>query len=57
VNTLSGLCVHLNDGRIPSTGAVLEVEGGVRLEILEASARRVRRARIRVPASASTETS
>ncbi len=47
--TISGLCVQLGQGRIPSAGEVLLAPDGTQLEVLEASARRVRRVRVRVP--------
>lgn len=46
VNTLSGLCVTLHDGRIPPTGTQLTIEDGGRIEVLDASPRRVRRVRL-----------
>jgi len=50
VNTISGLCVQLNEGRIPANGTVLDPGDRVRIEIVDASARRVRRVRIHVTA-------
>ena len=52
VNTLGGLCATLA-GRIPEVGTQLVVEGVATLEVVEASARRVRMVRIRPVASAS----
>lgn len=46
--TLAGLCLELA-GKVPRTGDVLSLEDGVRLEIVEASVRRVGRVRVRVP--------
>ena len=46
VRTLAGLCILLAGGRIPRRGEVLEAGAGLRLEIRDASPRRVRRVRI-----------
>ncbi len=43
--TVAGLCIHLAGGRIPRRGEILKA-GECRLEVLEASPRRVRRVRI-----------
>lgn len=45
-STLAGLCIHLA-GRIPAQGDVLEAEEGYRIEVVEATPRRVRLVRIR----------
>jgi putative hemolysin len=45
--TVGGLVVHLAGERIPTTGEVFEARDGTRLEILEASPRRVRRVAVR----------
>lgn len=47
--TMNALLVELAGGRIPATGEVFEAEDGTRLEVVEASPRRVRRVRL-VPA-------
>ena len=46
--TIAGLCLALAR-RIPSTGDRLDAGGGVVLEVIEASARRVRSVRLRLP--------
>jgi putative hemolysin len=46
VSTLSGLCVQLNDERVPPVGQILR-SSGIELEILDASPRRVRSVRLR----------
>lgn len=46
VGTVAGLCLHAA-GRIPPPGAVLKLEDGTVLEVIDASPRRVRRVRIR----------
>ena len=46
--TLAGLCLALA-GKIPSAGEVLQLPDGLSLEIVEASARRVRTVRVRRP--------
>ena len=51
--TLNALLVHLAGGRIPAVGEVFESTDGTRLEVLEASPRRVRRARA-VPAESTS---
>ncbi len=43
--TLAGLCLHAA-GRIPTTGAIYTLEDGHRIEVVEASARRVRTVRV-----------
>jgi putative hemolysin len=48
--TIAGLCLSLA-GRVPVVGQSFEVEGPIVLEILDASPRRVRKVRIRVPPS------
>lgn len=45
-STLAGLCIHIA-GRIPAQGDVLVTEEGDRLEVVDASPRRVRVVRIR----------
>jgi putative hemolysin len=49
--TIAGLCVQLAGGSIPATGDLLVAEGGARIEVLEASTRRVRSVRLRRPLS------
>lgn len=44
--TVAGLCLHLA-GAIPPVGAALVVEGGISLEVVEATPRRVKRVRVR----------
>jgi putative hemolysin len=46
INTVSGLCSALAGGVVPQRGARLATRGGPVLEVLEASARAVRRVRI-----------
>ena len=53
VATVGGLCVRLNDERVPAVGQVLRAHAGTELEILDASPRRVRSVRLRRPAPAS----
>ncbi len=48
--TIGGLCTELAGARIPHKGETFTTEDGVRLEIVEASPRRVRVVRIHVPA-------
>jgi putative hemolysin len=43
--TVGGLCIALS-GRIPEAGSKLTAEDGTRLEVLEASPRRVKRVRV-----------
>lgn len=45
--TLGGLCVELAGGRVPRVGERLQAGGQAELEIVEASARRVRLVRVR----------
>ena len=52
--TLAGLCITVAGG-IPAPGARLTAEGGVVLEVLDATPRVVRRVRIHRPAPPSTE--
>jgi len=52
VATVGGLCVQLNDERVPAVGQVLRAHGGTELEILDASPRRVRSVRLRRTAAA-----
>lgn len=52
--TLAGLCVSLA-GTIPATGAVLQTEDGIVLEVVDATPRRVRRVRIKRPGRVSRE--
>lgn len=47
-STLAGLCIALA-GRLPRTGARLDVPGGATLEVIEASPRRVKSVRVRKP--------
>jgi putative hemolysin len=47
INTVAGLCSSLAGGVIPQKGARLAARGGVVLEVLDASARAVRRAKVR----------
>jgi putative hemolysin len=53
-NTIAGLCLALA-GRFPEPGATFTTEGGIVLEIVDASARRIRSVRVRAPAPAATE--
>ena len=46
--TIAGLCLFLADG-IPSVGAQLDPGGGMQIEVVDASVRRVRRIRLRLP--------
>jgi putative hemolysin len=52
VSTIGGLCVQLNEERMPAKGDVLVVSDGTRIEILDASPRRVRSVRLRPPSAA-----
>lgn len=45
-STIAGLCIHLA-GRIPAQGDVLQTDEGYRIEVVEATPRRVRLVRIR----------
>jgi putative hemolysin len=47
-NTLAGLCISLA-GHIPQSGERLELPGGIALEVVDATAYRVRNVRIHVP--------
>jgi putative hemolysin len=49
VSTLGGLCVRLNEGRMPVKGDVLAASDGTEIEVLDASPRRVRSLRLRPP--------
>jgi putative hemolysin len=53
--TVAGLCLAVA-GRIPTTGESLEIAKGVRVEIAEASPRRIRSVRIVTSASESPAT-
>lgn len=46
VATVGGLAIRLNDERVPQSGDVFHTAGGERLEILDASPRRVRTLRL-----------
>jgi putative hemolysin len=46
VATLGGLCIQLNGERVPRVGDVLVTRGGERLEVRDASPRRVRSLRV-----------
>jgi putative hemolysin len=50
VGTISGLSVMLNEERMPARGDVLTTSDGTRIEVLDASPRRVRTVRLRPPA-------
>jgi putative hemolysin len=52
--TLAGLCLALA-GRIPRAGDQLSTRNGYRLEVVDATPRRVRSVRVRPPAPASSE--
>jgi putative hemolysin len=56
VATIGGLCVQLNDERMPVTGDTLQAADGTRLEILDASPRRVRSVRLRPRARVASPT-
>jgi putative hemolysin len=47
VATVGGLCVQLNDERMPTPGTQLVAEDGTHIEVLDASPRRVRSVRLR----------
>jgi putative hemolysin len=49
-NTIAGLCLSLA-GRIPAKGEQLTIEGGLVLEVVDASPRRIRTVRIRLPSA------
>ncbi len=49
-STLAGLCIVLA-GHIPKSGDVIAVPGGASLEVVEASARRVKLVRVRRPSA------
>ena len=44
--TIGGLCVALAEDHIPPQGSVFELDSGIRLEVVEATARRVRQVRV-----------
>jgi len=46
---VAGLCIALAGGAIPEPGTRLETEGGLVLEVLESSPRRVRTVRFHLP--------
>ncbi len=48
-STVAGLCIALAGGAIPEPGTRLETEGGLILEVLESSPRRVRTVRFHLP--------
>jgi putative hemolysin len=48
-STVAGLCIALAGGAIPEPGTRLETEGGLVLEVLESSPRRVRTVRFHLP--------
>jgi putative hemolysin len=48
-NTIAGLCLALAEG-VPSVGQTLVTRNDITLEIVEASARRIRAVRVRAPA-------
>ncbi|MFZ5895597.1 MAG: hemolysin family protein [Myxococcota bacterium] len=52
--TVAGLCLALS-GRIPTVGDVLEVPGGITLEVLDATPRRIRSVRLRTPPATPAE--
>ncbi|MBI5536452.1 MAG: HlyC/CorC family transporter [Deltaproteobacteria bacterium] len=52
-STLAGLVLELS-GRVPVTGESIQSEGGITLEVVDSSPRRVRAIRIRIPADATT---
>jgi putative hemolysin len=47
-NTIAGLCLTLA-GRVPGTGESFMIPNGTTLEVIDASARRVRAVRVRRP--------
>jgi len=51
--TVAGLCLAIS-GRIPAVGEVLRLPSEITLEVLDASPRRVRAVRIRLPGAAGT---
>ncbi|WP_137111154.1 transporter associated domain-containing protein [Rhodobacter sp. SY28-1] len=51
IDTLGGL-VFLRSGRVPARGEVIEHESGVQFEIVDADPRRIKRLRVRMPATA-----
>jgi len=52
IDTLGGL-VFLRTGRVPARGEVVAHESGVQFEIVDADPRRIKRLRVRLPASGS----
>ncbi len=48
-STVAGLCIALSGGAIPEPGTKLPTEGGLVLEVLESSPRRVRTVRFHLP--------
>lgn len=48
-STVAGLCIALAGGAIPEPGTRLQAEGGLVLEVLESSPRRVRTVRFHLP--------
>jgi putative hemolysin len=53
-STVAGLCIALA-GAVPERGARLRTQGGIEIEVLDASPRLVRRVRVRRPPSAAAE--
>jgi putative hemolysin len=54
--TLGGLCTYLAGGRIPRSGERFRAKDGTELEIVDASARRIRLVRVRKSVAAGTGT-
>ncbi|NOZ91669.1 DUF21 domain-containing protein [bacterium 3DAC] len=48
VDTIGGFVIY-KLGRFPKVGDVIEIEGGITLEVVDADSRRVRKVRIKVP--------
>ena len=55
-STVAGLCIALAGGAIPEQGAKLKTEGGLMLEVLDATPRRVRTVRFHLASPAAPET-
>ncbi|WP_426753294.1 hemolysin family protein [Myxococcus sp. Y35] len=53
--TVAGLCIALSGGAIPEPGTKVQTEGGLTLEVVESSPRRVRTVRFHLPQQAPAE--
>src|SRR5262249_36539937 len=55
VSTISGLCIE-HAGRIPAAGERFDLGDGVEIEVIDATARRIKRVRVRLLAQAAEAT-